>query len=74
VGQEVKEADRDLSVVCPGRQLNYGGQGIKTLSVWNRSSRGVCEWGSLGGLCAGILFLRRRKRKIFIFGGDWVYL
>jgi len=22
VGQEVKEVDRDLSVVCPGRQLN----------------------------------------------------
>jgi len=25
VGQEVKEVDRDLSVVCPGRQLNLWG-------------------------------------------------
>src|SRR5690554_5911489 len=61
VGQEVKEVDRDLSVVCPGRQLNLWGQGIKTLPVWNRSlARRFANGGPPGDLCAGILFLRRQ--------------
>lgn len=58
VGQEVKEVDRDLSVVvvCPGRQLNLLVSGHKYIICAESFPRAAfCEWGFPGRLVRGDL-------------------
>lgn len=51
MGQEVKEVDRDLSVVCPGRQLNLWRARHKYIvSVESFPRAAFFEWGFPGGL------------------------
>ena len=68
MGQEVKEVDRDLFVVCPGRQLNLWEARREYIACGELFlSRGIFRIGVPGGACArGSCFSGVGQRKIFI--------
>src|SRR5690554_721408 len=73
VGQEVKEVDRDLSVVCPGRQLNLWGARHKNIICVESFPRAAfCEWGFPGGLVRGDLVSPASDSVRYLYpGGDF---
>mgnify|MGYP001478412063 CR=1 FL=1 len=75
MGQEVKEVDRDLSVVvvCPGRQLNLLVSGHKYIACVESFPRAAfCEWGFPGRLVRGDLVSPASDSVRYLYlGGDF---
>ena len=71
MGQEVKEVDRDLSVVCPGRQLNLWGARHKNIICVESFPRAAfCEWGFPGRLVRGDLVSPASDSVRYLYPGE----